>query len=115
MTSGLIKTMAGDEVRAVTLGHPLLDDYLEFVAVRARPNTLLAAAYDLKVFFTVVGKSPRRVVAADVLGFVTAQDAAGPSRRRLQAAGDGVGVSARTVRRRLSSVSGLFGVPARPR
>jgi integrase/recombinase XerD len=29
----------------------LLDDYLEFVAARARPNTLLAAAYDLKVFW----------------------------------------------------------------
>jgi integrase/recombinase XerD len=55
----------------------------------------------------VVGKPPRRVVAADVLAFVTAQYAGGPA-RRLQAAGAGAGVSARTVRRRLSSVSGLF-------
>jgi hypothetical protein len=47
--SSLIKTMSGNELRAVMLGHPLLDDYLEFVAARARPNTLLAAAYDLKV------------------------------------------------------------------
>jgi hypothetical protein len=33
----------------------------------------LAAAYDLKVFFAVVGKEPRRVQPADVLAFVTAQ------------------------------------------
>jgi Zn-dependent protease with chaperone function len=56
LTSGLTKTMTGDELRAVTIGHVLLDDYLEFVAARARPNTLLAVAYDLKVFFTEVAK-----------------------------------------------------------
>jgi site-specific recombinase XerD len=84
----------------------VLDGYLEFLAVRSRPNTVVAVAYDLKVFFTAVGKPPRRVVAADVLAFVTAQYAGGPA-RRLQAVGEG-GVSARTVRRRLSSVSGLF-------
>jgi site-specific recombinase XerC len=97
--------MAGDLV--VRFGVALLDAYLEFLAVRSRPNTVAAVAYDLKVFFTVVGKPPRRVVAADVLTFITAQYAGGPA-RRLQAAGDGVGVAARTVRRRLSSVSGLF-------
>jgi hypothetical protein len=73
----------------------VLDAYLEFLAVRSRPNTVAAVAYDLKVFFTVVGKAPRRVVAADVLAFVTAQYAGGPA-RRLQAAGDDGGVSART-------------------
>jgi integrase/recombinase XerD len=108
MTSGLIKTMAGDEVRAVTLGHPLLDDYLEFVAVRARPNTLLAAAYDLRVFFTEVVKQPAEVSTADVLGFIKSQRAArrGPRVVRLE---DGeAGLSARTIKRRLASVSGLF-------
>jgi hypothetical protein len=43
----------------VRLGVPLLDEYLEFLAGRCRPNTVLAVAYDLKVFFTVVGKSPQ--------------------------------------------------------
>jgi len=71
---------------------------------------VLAAAYDLRVFFAVVGKPPGQVTAADVLGFVTAQHT-GAGVGRLQLAGDGAGtgVSARTVRRRLSSVSGLFG------
>jgi site-specific recombinase XerD len=87
---------------------PRLDTYLEFLAARARPNTVLAVAYDLRVFFTVVRKPPARVTAADVLGFVTAQHT-GATVGRVQLAGDGAGVSARTVRRRLSSVSGLFG------
>jgi site-specific recombinase XerD len=92
--------------RQEPFGDPLLDGYLNFWSGHCRPNTVLAARFDLKVFFTVVGKPPRRVVAADVLAFVTAQYAGGPA-RRLQLAGEG-GVSARTVRRRLSSVSGLF-------
>jgi site-specific recombinase XerD len=91
----------------VRFGVVLLDAYLDFLAVRSRPNTVVAVAYDLKMFFTVVGKAPGRVLAADVLAFVTAQYAGGPA-QRLQVAGDGGGVSARTVRRRLSSVSGLF-------
>src|SRR5690349_11087615 len=99
------RSAAGDLV--VRFGVAVLDAYLAFLAVRSRPNTVAAVAYDLKVFFSVVGKPPGRVVAADVLAFITAQYAggaggragpAGPA-RRLRPAGDG-GVSARTVRRR---------------
>lgn len=64
--------VAGDVPR---LGEPLLDRYLEFVAARCRPNTVLAVAFDLKVSFGVVGKAPAEVTAADVLGFITAQRA----------------------------------------
>ena len=64
------RNASGDLV--VRLGVPLLDRYLEFLAVRSRPNTVLAVAYDLKVFFTVVGRPPHEVSSADVLGFVTA-------------------------------------------
>jgi integrase/recombinase XerD len=93
---------------AVRLGVPLLDEYLEFLGGRCRPNTVLAVAYDLKVFFTVAKKTPRRVRPADVLAFMTAQRTGGEG--RLQVAGpDAGGVSARTLRRRLSSVSGLYG------
>jgi integrase/recombinase XerD len=100
------RNAVGDLV--VRFGVALLDAYLEFLAVRSRPNTVAAVAYDLKVFFTVVGKPPTQVIAADVLAFVTAQHT-GRAGGRVQGVGDGlVGVSARTVRRRLSSVSGLF-------
>lgn len=51
----------------VRLGVPLLDEYLRFVAGRCRPNTVLAAAYDLKVFFTVVGKQIAEVQRGDAL------------------------------------------------
>lgn len=57
----------------VRVGVPLVEDYLEFLAGRCRPNTVLAAGYDLKVFFTVVGKDVGEIVAADVLAFITAQ------------------------------------------
>ena len=50
------RNAAGDLV--VRLGNRLLDEYLEFLAGRCRPNTVLAVAYDLKVFFTAVGKQP---------------------------------------------------------
>ncbi len=91
----------------IRVGMPLLDDYLDFVAGRCRANTVLATAYDLKVFFFFVGKAPEEVVSSDVLGFITAQRAGGD--RRLRPVADNAGVSARTVRRRLSSISGLFG------
>jgi integrase/recombinase XerD len=52
------RNAAGELV--VRFGVRLLDEYLEFLSGRCRPNTVLAVAYDLKVF-TVVGKPPRRV------------------------------------------------------
>jgi len=38
------------------------DVHLAFLAVRCRPMTVLAAAYDLKMFFAVVGKVGTRSV-----------------------------------------------------
>jgi integrase/recombinase XerD len=95
----------------VRVGVPLADVYLEFLGGRCRPNTVLAAAYDLKVFFTVVAKPPDQVRPADVLAFITAQRTGCSALGVLQPleAGDGLaGVSAATVRRRLSIVSGFF-------
>jgi site-specific recombinase XerD len=88
------------------LGHGQLDRYLEFVAARARPNTVLATGYDLKVFFSAVSKDPVAVTTADVLGFITAQR----GDRKVVRLSDGEsGLAARTIHRRLSSISGLFG------
>jgi site-specific recombinase XerD len=93
----------------VALGVPVLDDYLEFLTSRCRPNTVTAVAYDLKVFFTVVAKPVDQVDPSDVLAFITAQRTGSPTAAgRLKVAGLDAGVSARTVRRRLSSVSGLY-------
>jgi len=57
----LVRAVASSGESRYALGHPLLDRYLEFVAGRARPNTLRAVAFDLKTFFTVVGKDPAAV------------------------------------------------------
>ena len=87
----------------------LLDEYLRFVAARARHNTVLAQAFDLKVFFSVVDKGVREVTTADVLAFVEAQRSPrlGPNVVRLS---DGeTGLAASTIKRRLASLSGLFG------
>ena len=89
------------------LGHPQLDRYLEFVSARARPNTTLATGYDLKVFFSVVAKDPVEVTHGDVLDFITAQRG---DRSVVRMVDGESGLSARTIQRRLSSISGLYGL-----
>jgi integrase/recombinase XerD len=93
-------------------GVPLADVYLEFLAGRCRPNTVRAAAYDLKVFFSAVGKEPDQVRPADVLAFITAQrtgqDVGRGALQPLTVRDEPGGVAAATVRRRLSIVSGFF-------
>jgi integrase/recombinase XerD len=92
----------------ISLGHPWLDEYLVFVAARARWNTVLAVAYDLKVAFTVLGKDPEQVVVRDVLSFIEAQRAPRRGGNVVRLAHGESGLSARTIKRRLASLSGLF-------
>jgi hypothetical protein len=54
----LIRSRGPSGEPVVRVGVPLVDDYLESVEGRCRPNTALAAAYDLRVFFSVVAKPP---------------------------------------------------------
>lgn len=109
VTPCLIQSRGASGEPVVRVGVPLLDEYLEFLSGRCRPNTVLAVAYDLKVFFTVVGKSPKQVRPGDVLGFMTAQRTGRATAEVVQSVeGNRAGVSTRTLRRRLSSVSGLY-------
>jgi len=91
-----------------SLGHPLLDRYVVFVAGRARPNTVLATVSDLRLFFAVVGKDPREVAASDVLDFITEQRRPRGDGRVVRLADGQGGLSSQTIKRRLSSVSGLY-------
>jgi site-specific recombinase XerD len=95
---------AGGEAR-YALGDPLVDSYLGFVAGRSRLNTLRAVAHDLKAFFTVIDKDPAEVVAADVFDFVADQRG---GRTVIRIADGESGLSARTIARRLSSISGFY-------
>jgi integrase/recombinase XerD len=104
----LVRSVGRDGGVVVSVGHPLLDAFLELVAARSRPNTLLATGFDLKVFFSVVDKDPVDVDAADVLAFVAAQrqPRRGATVVRIE---DGErGLSARTIKRRLATIAGLY-------
>jgi len=101
----LARFVSGSGQVRYRLGDRLVDRYLEFVAGRCRPNTLRAVAFDLKTFFTVTGKDPLQVTAADVFDFLADQRG---DRTVVRLADRESGLSARTIARRLSSVSGLY-------
>lgn len=107
-TPTLTRRMEEGRLSEVRLGHPLVDEYLGFVGARMRPNSWLAVGYDLKVFFSVVEKEPVDFSVHDVFAFLAEQRAPRQG-DRVQRLEDGErGLSARTLRRRLSSISGLF-------
>jgi integrase/recombinase XerD len=105
----LSRRRLGETGVEVRLGHDLIDDYLRFVASRCRPNSVLAAGFDLKVFFAFVGKEPAAVTTVDVLEFVTEQRAPRRGGNVVRLDDGEAGLSARTIRRRLATLSGLFG------
>ena len=86
----------------------LLDRYVEFVAARCRPNTVIATVSDLRVFFAVIDKDPAAVTPADVFEFITAQRRGGGDGRVVRLVDGEAGMAARTIRRRLAVLSGLF-------
>jgi integrase/recombinase XerD len=101
----LVRVVSGSGQVRYRLGERLVDRYLEFVAGRCRPNTLRAVAFDLKTFFAVTGQEPVEVTAADVFDFLAHQRG---DRTVVRLADRESGLSARTIARRLSSVSGLY-------
>ena len=103
----LVRT-AGPGGELIRLGHPLLDAYLDLVSARARPNTVLATVFDLKVFFTVVDKDPADVVTIDVLRFIKAQREPRRGAKVVRIEDGESGLSARTIKRRLASIAGLY-------
>lgn len=103
----LVRSSCGDSTR-VRLGHSDVDRYLDFVGARARPNTLLATAFDLKVFFSAVPKEPAEITTADIFEFISAQRAPRRGAKVVRLEDGEAGLSARTIKRRVSSISGLF-------
>ena len=95
-------------VSAVPTRDEVIARYVEFVAGRCRPNTVIATGSDLRIFFAVIDKHPVDVTPADVFAFIVAQRR-GPDGGQVVRLSDGEGgLAARTIRRRLASVSGLF-------
>jgi len=92
----------------IRVGHPLLDAYVELVTARARWNTVLATAFDLKVFFSIVDKDPVEVTTADVLEFIKVQRAPRLAAGVVRIEDGEAGLSARTIKRRLATIAGLY-------
>jgi integrase/recombinase XerD len=103
----LIRSAAPEGRVNLRLGHRLVDDFLAFADARCRPNTVLAAGFDLKVFFTIIAKDPREVTSTDVLEFIRAQRSAG-DRNVIRLSDRESGLSSRTIQRRLSSLSSFY-------
>lgn len=92
------------------VGHELIDEFLEFIQGRARPNTVRAYAHDLSVFFSAVEKEPAEVTPKDVLSFVASQRRPRPGAENVVRISDGgSGLSVSTIKRRLAAVSSLYG------
>ncbi len=104
----VVRSWRDEQLETIKLGHPLLDDYLVFVGARAATNTWLAVASDLKIFFGVVAKEPAAVTPADVFSFLAAQRAPRREAKVVRLEDGEVGLAARTIARRLSTVRGLF-------
>ena len=100
----LVEGSAGE----IRFGRPRVDDYLELVLARAQRNTLLAAAYDLKVFFSVLGKDPLEVETANLYAFVKAQRQGPPLSKVVRLADGSAGLELSTIQGRLSTVSGFY-------
>jgi hypothetical protein len=80
------------------LGEPTLDRYLLFVSSRARWNTVLATASDLRAFFAVIDQAPHDVAVVDVLAFIAEQ--LPPRVDGVVRLSDGeAGLSSRTIKR----------------
>jgi integrase len=104
----LTRSLRHSELEAITLGLPVIDEYLQFVGARCRPNTWLATAYDLLVFFSVIRKFPADVTTTDVFAFLEAQRSPRADGRVVRLEDRERGLSVRTIKRRLASLSGLF-------
>ncbi len=70
----LIEWMLSDRVREGSSVAPVLQFRVKLLSMRTsvrggrcRPNTVLATAYDLRVFFTIVGLAPEEVTSREVL------------------------------------------------
>lgn len=69
---------------------------------------MLAAAYDLKVFFDVVAVEPEAVRVDDVFSFIAEQRSPRLGEGVVRISDGEAGLSSRTIRRRISTIAGLF-------
>ena len=82
------------QIADISTNAPLVNHFLDLIKMSRTYNTWISYAYDLKVFFEVIPKSPETVTRLDCVAFMKQQDQAGRSDA--------------TINRRLAAVSSLF-------
>ncbi len=108
MTYKLKKELVDGKLIKLSLGMPEVDGYLKFLEHRCRPNTWLSYGYDLQVFLNTITKPIREVTSMDVLTFIESQRATPRLSGARGTALSDSGLANRTIRRRLTTISGLY-------
>lgn len=99
----------GGRIVSLALGIPEVDAYLRFLRYRCRPNTWINYAHDLQIFFNIVRKPVWEVTPSDVLAFIERQWGIGlHGQRDGRTSSPSSGLSAGTVKRRVTTVSGFY-------
>lgn len=109
MTYKLKKELVDGKPIKLSLGVPEVDAYLKFLEHRCRPNTWLSYGYDLQIFLNTITRPTREVTSIDILTFIESQRATPKLRTKTKrpALSDS-GLANRTIRRRLTTISGLY-------
>jgi len=109
MTYKLRRELIDGEIMKLSLGVAEVDAYLRFLQQRCRPNTWISYGYDLQVFLNAITKPIREVTPMDILAFIESQRVTpNPKERANMAVVSGSGLSNRTIKRRLTTVAGLY-------
>jgi integrase len=108
MTYKLKKELVDGKPIKLSLGVPEVDAYLKFLEHRCRPNTWLSYGYDLQVFLNTITKPIRDVTSMDILTFIESQRVTPRISQAKKHAILDAGLANRTIRRRLTAISGLY-------
>ena len=92
--------------RVLRLGQEQVDTLSRFRVGACSAEPDVASGYDRRCFLNVLRRNAASVSTSDVLGFITDQRG---DRGVVRLVDGESGLSARTIQRRLSSISGLFG------
>jgi len=110
MTYKLVKEREDGKLVRLSLGIPEVDTYLKFLQQRCRPNTWISYGYDLQVFLNTLTKPIGEVTPLDILAFIETQKETPRPRSRATHGSvlSDANLCNRTIKRRLTTISGLY-------
>ena len=109
MSYKLHREVREGRIVGLSLGLPEADAYLKFLKDSCRPNTWISYGYDLQVFLNTLQKPIPEVTSADIFAFIESQrEVSRPRRLGGKRAYPDSRLSNRTIKRRLSTISGFY-------